>query len=425
MKDKKLQELPTLAQLVQLLRKQNEEACRNQSWQADPVIAGFSSMSKWSIPMKEFVNDADDDKFVVVQTQMGFHTLKPNLVHRHFLYRGQNKKYPDILSSFSRDDLIEKDTNHRVRARDRHIVANLKAEEFMSLLRLHPLFMMMDRGICLEPEKKPIFLNMNYYGLAQHYGFKTGLVDFTTELDVAAFFACTTCIGHDEYSPITDIKQYPTGVIYVHAINPSITFKTMEFTTIGLQLFPRSGAQKGVLFNEGIHKIPLDNLVYAYPFRHDAMVSRHFYEKMEKGNVLFPKDSISKYAQEILDRKEVPGCIFAENLYTNQDNLEQNLEALQREGMSVDWHRHPHFLPEMLDELELDLKNGLWEQFCNQIFFADHKIGFEMIDSLRRLPHHPAYAHFFDKSEYARIAHIDIDHRTRAFRNHRKKEMTN
>ena len=147
MKDKKLQELPTLAQLVQLLRKQNEEACRNQSWQADPVIAGFSSMSKWSIPMKEFVNDADDDKFVVVQTQMGFHTLKPNLVHRHFLYRGQNKKYPDILSSFSRDDLIEKDTNHRVRARDRHIVANLKAEEFMSLLRLHPLFMMMDRGI--------------------------------------------------------------------------------------------------------------------------------------------------------------------------------------------------------------------------------------------------------------------------------------
>ena len=414
------QRLPTLFQVIQALSRQNEDACLRHAWPENSGLSMTDSIPEWSFPMKEFVNDADDDKFIVVQTQRGRHTLKPNLARRHFLYRGQHTQYPHVLSSFSRDELPDKKGKvNPQKSRDKHLVANLKTEEFIQLLQLHPLFMMLDRGICLEPERKPVFLNMNYYGLAQHYGFKTGLVDFTTELEVAAFFACTENIGYDEYRPITNTKKYPTGVIYVHPINPDATFKVMAFSTIGLQLFPRSGVQKGILFNESIHPVPLDNLVHAYRFRHDATVSLHFFNKMDKGRRLFPADSIARYAQQILESNEVCGSVFAENLYTNQDDLTQNMEALQREGININWHRRPHFTQEMLNELEQELKNGLWEQFCKQICFVDTEKGDQMLESLLNLPKNSSYAHYFQKAEYPRIAYYDVTSQERAERNSR------
>lgn len=410
--------LPTLIQLVQALRKQNEQECSVRAWADEPSLGGIAAFTKWSFPMKDFVNEEDDDAFIVVQTQQKRHTLKPNLARRHYLYRGQNRQYSYVLSSFSRDDLPGRDGKvDWQKSRDKHIVANLKAEEFCCLLSKHPLLMMLDRGICLPPERKPVFLNMNYYGLAQHYGFKTGLVDFTTDLDVAAFFACTECVGFDQYKPITDTKKYPAGVIYVHGIHPGITFKGIGFTTIGLQIFPRSGAQKGVLFNEGVSSLPLDDLVAACPFRHDATVSRHFYKMMEDGKRLFPDDSIARHAKAIIDSSEVSGCVFADNLFTNQDDFQENLEAIQREGISVDWHRRPRFTQVMLNELEQDLKNGLWEHFCNQICFVDPDMGLQMRESLLRLPQNPAYSYYFKKEEYSRIAVGEEELHIRAERN--------
>ena len=415
--------LPDLVQLVQHLKKQNEEACSQNAWSSNPFLRIVKHHPDWSVPMKEFVNDVSDDKFVVVQTEKGRHTIKPNLSKRHFLYRGQNKHHKYILSSFLRDEVPDKSGKvDKQKVRDMHIVANLKTEEFMSLLRMHPLFMMLDRGICLEPERKPVFLNMNYYGLAQHYGFKTGLVDFTTDLDVAAFFACTKNVGYDEYRPVIDTKNYQIGVLYVHQIVPCQTFNNIGFSTIGLQLFPRSGAQKGILFNEEKNYDNLNNLVVPFLFRQDANVSRHYFRKMDGGRKLFPKDSISKYAKEILDRKEVPGCVFAENLYTNQDSLQQNLDALERMGMKVNWNVRPYLTDEMLGELESDLKNGLWEQFCRQIYFASDSKGEQMMDSLLQLPQNPVYAHYFRKDDYPRIVSNDYDMYRRAVRNKERKK---
>ena len=55
--------------------------------------------------------------------------------------------------------------------------------------------MMLDRGVFLSPERKSIFINMNYYGLALHYNFRTGLINFTPKIEVAAFFANTVNKG--------------------------------------------------------------------------------------------------------------------------------------------------------------------------------------------------------------------------------------
>ena len=219
---------------------------------------------------------------------------------------------------------------------------------------------------------------MNYYGLAQDYGFHTGLIDFTTDIDAAAFFACTRYLGDDEYEPVTDTEKDPYGVIYVHKIMPDATFKYLGFSTIGLQLYPRSGAQKGVCYNEGISRL------------------------------------------NILSGNEIFGETFAQNLYSNHDDLHENLNILEKHNITVNWHKRMHFTEEMLREVQNDLKNNLWEKFCDQIYFADGKKGKQMHDSLLNLPHNPAYKHYFDMNEYERITVYDADLHRRSLRNARK-----
>lgn len=410
--------LPTLFQVVDALKKANAEWINVGGW--NKPIGFIPKDESWNSSMVDFRNNGNDDKFIIVQTTKRRHTLKPNLRNRPFIYRGQNKVYDHIISSFARDELssIGNGVFNEKLAREKHLIANLKAEEFIFLLQQHPLFMMLDRGIVLYPEKHPLFINMNYYGLAQHYGFKTGLVDFTIDVDVAAFFACTQNNGDDVYEPITDVRKYPYGVIYVSEIIPDITFKPWGgFSTVGLQLYPRSGAQKGLVYNEGICKSRLDDKVQAILFKHDPSVSRHFFVKQDKGKKLFPSDGISKYAKEILDSNEVSGIVFARNLYSNQETLEENMLALKHQNISVNWHQYYHFTDIMLHELYIDLKNGLWEQFCKQIYIPDSQKGAQMMESLLHLPQNPAYSHYFKKEEYSRITAYEQNLHERALKN--------
>lgn len=413
-------ELPTLLQLTQALKRTNQELVeRYDGWNIYTSPFGLTSTKHippnacWHVPMLDFYNFADDDKYIVVQTGSGRHTLKPNLRSHHFIYRGQNKAFPHILSSFSRDDYrCSKGEITRQELRDCHVVNNLMVEDFMALLRTHPLFVLLDRGIRLEHDKRIIFINMNYYGLAQHYGFKSGLVDFTTDIDTAAFFACTHNHGQDIYSPIG--AEGGKGVLYVHEIIPELTFKMAGFTTVGMQLYPRSGAQKGLVFNKDRTLVPLDKLVKAYPFRHDILSSQHFYNMMEGGKKLFPPDRLSEYAQQIIDSKEISGVTFAENLYGNQDNFFQNIESVERKGLSINWKKRLHFTPEMLHALYADIKNGLWEEFCKNIYFADIRRGRDLHEDLLNLPSNPNYAHFFKENEYNRIFYYESNLHKRA-----------
>lgn len=407
-------ELPTLEDIILFLAGLTDDFEDDGGWLSQ---ATFPPNCSWNLPMVDFFNLADNDKFIVTQTGSKRHTLKPNLRNRPFLYRGQRKDFGRIISGFTRDALSGNGVLSREEAREYHMINNLKAEDFIALLKTHPLFMMLDRGIFLEPERKPIFINMNYYGLAQHYGFHTGLIDFTTDIDAAAFFACTRYLGDDEYEPVTDIEKDQYGVVYVHKILPEATFKYLGFSTIGLQLYPRSGAQKGVCYNEGISRLNVNKLVRPVYFRHVPEVSKRVYDMLKGGKLLFPKDSISKYAKEILSGNEISGETFAQNLYSNHDDLLENLSVLGKHNINVNWHKRMHFTNEMLQEVQNDLRDNLWEIFCNQVYFADDRKGKEMHESLLNLPYNPAYKHYFNVNEYERITAYDADLHRRARRN--------
>lgn len=407
-----ISKLPNIFQLINSIKSHEYELmCSTSGWSGF-TIGDFKPILDMSYHLwnsdRVYINDEDNDKFIVNRLDSRRYAFKPNLREHRFLFRGQNKAYDKILSSFSRGDL------------DNHLISNLKCGDFICLLRSHPLFMMFERGIHLEPERKPFFFEMNYYGLAQHYGFNTGLVDFTSDISVAAFFACTKYKGNDTYEPVVDIKEYPYGVIYAHGIIPTGSFVGLGFRSIGLQIYPRTGAQKGFFYQEGGTRMPLEQMVSKYYFKHDAECSKKVFQLMNEGKRLFPKDDVQPYAQEILKSDEVTGLSFAQNLYSNQEDFEINLQRLRNKGISVNWKKQWVFTPEMLHSYYQNIKNGLWENFCNQIAFADENEQ-QLKESLLNLPKSLYYRQFFEERELERLQYISFEERNRAERNRLRK----
>ena len=401
-----IRHLPTLDQLIGYIK--DSEKSFIQDYGGWPnyhsqfgSIAMFDSLFG---PHKAYYNHANEHDFIVSRTNSGRTTLCPNLKTKPFLYRGQNKLYDRILSSFERYGLEEK------------LKHNLLTEDFIALLRTHPIFMMFDRGVKLDGADNVFFFNMNYYGLAQHYGFKTAVIDFTSDIDVAAFFACTKYVGNDIYEPITNTNENPYGVIYIHHIDPNATLKICGFTTIGLQLYPRTGIQKGFLYNDTGYYPQVDQLVQPLLFRHNPEVSRRLFDKMDCGKKLFPNDNLAKFAKEIQDSNVVSGETFALNLYSNHEDAHTNEERLLKLGISIDWHKRMLFTPETLDGFYVDLKNGYWEQFCNQIYFGG-KNNQKLKESLLNIPNNSDYSHFFVKSEWDRLQYYNRELFKRAIKN--------
>lgn len=399
--------LPNIFQLIAAIKSEEEAQMNSLNGWSGYTLNGspllHSGNYLWNSD-RVYINDVANDLFIVNRLNSKRYCFKPNLCEHLYLFRGQNTPYERILSSFSRGDL------------DDHLISNLKCEDFICLLRSHPLFMMFEKGVHLNPVRKPFFFEMNYYGLAQHYGFNTGLVDFTSDISVAAFFACTKYKGNDTYEPIVDTKKYPYGVIYIHKIIPSGSFVGFGFRSIGLQIYPRTGAQKGFFYQEGASRMPLEQLVTPYYFRHESACSRKVFELQKEGKKLFPKDDVQPYAQEILHSHEITGGVFANNLYTNQDDYAKNSQVLTNKRIEVNWHKRWMFTKEMLHSYYQDIKNGLWEDFCNQISFVDEHEK-ELKDSLLNIPNNPYYRQYFYEDEFDKLQYAALYEKDRSKKN--------
>lgn len=94
------------------------------------------------------------------------------------LYRGPATSYPNCFPSLYRQ---EQGSIHQ-------LMDMIKTIEFELVLKEHP--------VVKELEQHNRFID--YIGLAQHYGFKTNVLDLTSDLEVATFFACCP------YNPITN-----------------------------------------------------------------------------------------------------------------------------------------------------------------------------------------------------------------------------
>lgn len=389
MTKEEVKRLPTLQEVVDQILTEEAQIVKLDS---PPIAIIEPSPSAIHKPFAEYFNDYDDKKFIAVrlssrdpQRPEKF-AFKPNLKNRAFLFRGQSGFCDPSTPSLLR------------KKKGRFVVENIFYEEFVLALKDHPLIRLFWDGIELCGHR--YFFEVTYYGLAQHYGFKTRVMDLTSDLDVAKFFAVTDYNEKtDTYSPVIDESRY--GVFYYwDNVRHPLAFQPIfggNLSSIGLQVFPRSGRQKGFLFSmyreQNFNDIPF---VRYKLFRHDAAISKQIYKMARRGKLYFPEDELSSLAQRIRCSKILSGKAFSKNLESNpKDDKNANYNDCKASGIDIDFFKeHITFNDIEKDMFRKKIKKGFWMEFCNQIVFPNDKEGVIMNEFIN-LPNNPAYKKYF------------------------------
>lgn len=389
MTKEEVKKLPTLQEVVDQILTEEAQIVKLDS---PPIAIIEPSPSAIHKPFAEYFNDYDDKKLIAVrlssrdpQRPEKF-AFKPNLKNRAFLFRGQSGFYDPSTPSLLR------------KKKGRFVVENIFYEEFVLALKDHPLIRLFWDGIELCGHR--YFFEVTYYGLAQHYGFKTRVMDLTSDLDVAKFFAVTDYNEKtDTYSPVIDESRYGVFYYWDNVRNP-YAFQPLfggNLSSIGLQVFPRSGRQKGFLFSmyrgQNFNDIPF---VKYKLFRHDAAISKQIYKMARRGKLYFPEDELSSLAQRIRCSKILSGKAFSKNLESNpKDDKNANYNDCKASGIDIDYFKeHITFNDIEKDMFRKKIKKGFWMEFCNQIVFPNDKEGVIM-NEFMNLPNNPAYKKYF------------------------------
>ena len=345
-------------------------------------------------PLSAWFNNAGDDKFVMTRLNSGRYSLKPNLRNRKFLFRGESEFHQPCKPNLCRNP------------KQKRFTAELaKGQEMMLLMLSHPLVQLLDMGVELGGE---LFqFEMNLFGLTQHYYNKSSLLDLTSNPEVAALFATTKYDWNtDTYAPIEDETMEP-GVLYYYSLDinedfgkPVGTLKS-PLSTIGLQVFPRSGRQKGFLYDqrpyENFNDVPR---LKAVRFRHNAAIARRICAQFHDGAELFPDDILMKHwKREGRDNKVLSNRTVKMNQLFNPDITLAQVEAEIRSlGFEIQDYR-PVFTPEELNEYYEAVQNkGYWTDFCRQIHIPGDKKGM-MMNDLLNLPNNPKYRWAFERDD--------------------------
>lgn len=199
------------------------------------------------------------------------------------LFRGQSEFHEPCTSSFFRshpDNITQ-------------FIQKLKVEEFRIVTLKHP--------VIEENIKNGIFYD--YLALAQHYGFKTEMLDITNSLPVAAFFAVARQ-NSGKYTPIEESDK--PGVMYF--VTPEIQFLPFlsenlpEIYPVGWQVFKRPGEQRafGVNLTNNKNFNTLSG-VFGYRFWHNKTISKQIFDMFQEGKVLFTMDIFAEKAAAIKD----------------------------------------------------------------------------------------------------------------------------
>lgn len=182
------------------------------------------------------------------------------------------------------------------------LLSDLQISELKVLLDSHHIIKDLIENPLYHPQlANPFYLHLHYEGLAQHYGIHTRLLDFTNDKWTAAFFA-TTRWEQDHYCPILSTNSVNAyGVLYYNeqqnTYNPVIR-------PIGLHYFNRPGAQSGfALYMDKNADLNKDASIKRIFFRHDSYASSIVYSMNQKGDKLFPNDSLVYKVKEIINSK--------------------------------------------------------------------------------------------------------------------------
>lgn len=386
--------------LAYVLASERNALAADKNRQTPPEIIrpylGLRPVPKDSLdyPLTAWFNNEPDDKFVMTRLFSGRYSLKPNLRNRKYLFRGESEFHNPCKPNMCRNLKQHRFTAELVRG-----------QELRLLMMSHPLVELLDTGVELCGETYRF--EKNLFGLTQHYYNKTSFLDLTSDPQVAAFFATTKYDWEtDTYSPITDECHAP-GVLYYYSLDinedfgkPAGTLKS-PLSTIGLQVFPRSGRQKGFLYDlrtdENFNDVVRLNAVR---FKHKADIATRICESFNNGAKLFPDDLLMQHWRRTYKDSNV---ISERTVMMNKlDNPQMTMAEVDAEvrslGFEIQDYRPAFTADELNDYYEAVQHHDLWTEFCSQIHIPGDKQG-RMMSELVNLPSNPKYRWAFERDD--------------------------
>jgi hypothetical protein len=200
-----------------------------------------------------------------------------------FLYRGQTRRYrpcfPSIFRGAPTEPIPPTPGSEEAKFRCRVMLSRARICELELILREHPFTRLAEsHGLTLD-----------YEALAQHYGIPTGLLDLTSNLNVAAFFAVAEWSRELEwFRPAEDGEGVLYRVRWLRTRNPASFFEP-----IGHGPASRPGRQHAWAFSlkRGVcfESCPV---VESVPFRHDGAASREVMARFDGGGTIYPDECL-------------------------------------------------------------------------------------------------------------------------------------
>lgn len=289
-----------------------------------------------------------------------------------YLFRGQNEEYkpcfPSLYRVFPRELTVAEIFAWRMR-----LVV------FEEMLNSHPLvskFFMRHN------------FKLDYEGLAQHYGLSTSVLDLTSNLDIALFFAmCWYDCDCDCYRPFDDGKVHE-GILYIfcpmRANEPSpcriAEYMKTNITPIGLQPFLRPAKQKGYALHIDKGR---STKSWAYRFKFTNADSLAIYNQFHEGRDLWIEDILAVKTKMVKEIRDFSFDVF-DAAYERFRPKGYSKTKLKRELISQGFTlakimNKPVFSEEECSDFINRWNNGEGEKFCDTI---GRRPWFETTDAL-------------------------------------------
>ena len=188
--------LPTLSELVETLSRLQE---------AIPVL----HLSPFNAVVR------DSSKYIITRLVSGRYSIKPNISQKSFLYRGENQYYKSAVP-----------TEFRHGNNDAVLLANIRANDFVTMMQSHPLYRMLSNGIRLS-DRETVRVE-NPYGMASSYGLETLNLSLTSDLQAVAFYAVSDYdVETNNFKQVVPTEKDETKIGAIYAF-----FLAMPFPTI-------------------------------------------------------------------------------------------------------------------------------------------------------------------------------------------------
>jgi len=278
----------------------------------------------------------------------------------------------------------------------------IQINELEVLLRQHPLVQLFEQGFYLLHEF--FRFKVDYIGLSQHYYNRTPLLDLTSDMEVAKFFAVTWFdMANDRYKKYEGPKL---GVLYYYdlAADAFSYRKGRDYMveTIGKQPFMRSGNQSGFLIQldseKNFNELPEVRYVF---FRHNKNITDRIFTEAEFGDKYMPHEMLRSHWYKRMNDDNAKREISEEALKLNFDNNKDVshrsiVKNLQSKGFHISTKNRQSFSQEELDSYYDDALK-FWADFCSNIHIYSPE-GALLHKHLMNLPNDPRYRWAFYKT---------------------------